>query len=493
MKLGITDDACEVVEESGNNSSPWASSPAAYVPPHSLAAFGLFLRLPGYAEVLLRDRKRAQCLLRLALGVSDDGEGGDVLTSPLAALLPTLPFQVLKQLLDATPATTDDGLLLRKTTIEVGAMLLLLNCLAVFTHQTNQNENSEQKVGGNQGEAGRSDDNSHLYWAKGTGFGTGSTQQSWNVEQALMRQRSEEEHVTVLLQVLASYIGSGGQTQIELPASFSDLLARSCLLPALSSYLRNDSVLDMARHIPLYRAVLQLLRAMALSNQLVPLLLPRGGKSGEPSVVSLLSSMRVCVDTYVHKINRTRSNKSKTLFKYPDDTEQDEGLATLIPDIQESATIVQNATSRLSGIEEELPGPSPTAPELPLRSIEQRYIEVMKNLQFGKETLVGPSTIYPLIIIYTYMCYFICKTLRTIVDTYEMITENPEAGGYKFAVSYHFESTMRAAGERSHPMRVKRLAQEAVTLSTALPLSYSSSVFVRCDADRLDVMKVLCK
>lgn len=46
------------------------------VPPHSLVAFGLFLRLPGYAEVLLRDRKKAQCLLRLVLGVSDDGEGG---------------------------------------------------------------------------------------------------------------------------------------------------------------------------------------------------------------------------------------------------------------------------------------------------------------------------------------------------------------------------------------------------------------------------------
>ncbi|XP_017883088.1 baculoviral IAP repeat-containing protein 6 isoform X2 [Ceratina calcarata] len=455
------DDVWEVVavpQEGGSNTTSWASSPAAYMPPHSLAAFGLFLRLPGYAEVLLRDRKRAQCLLRLALGVSDDGEGGDVLTSPLAALLPTLPFQVLKQLLDATPVTTDDGLLLRKTTIEVGAMLLLLNCLAVFTHQTSSNESAEQKAGGSQGEAGRSDDNSHLYWAKGTGFGTGSIQQSWNVEQALMRQKSEEEHVTVLLQVLASYIGTGGQTQRELPLSFPDLLARSCLLPALSSYLRNDSVLDMARHIPLYRAVLQLLRAMALSSQLAPLLLPRGGKSTEPSIVSLLSSMKVCVDTYVHKINRTRNNKSKTVFKYLDDTEQDEGLATLIPDIQESATIVQNATSRLSGIEEELPGPSPTSLELPLRSIEQRYIEVMKNLQF---------------------------------DTFEMITENPEAGGYKFAVSYHFESTMRAAGERSHPMRVKRLAQEAVTLSTALPLSYSSSVFVRCDADRLDVMKVL--
>lgn len=46
-----------------------------------------------------------------------------------------------------------------------------------------------------------SDDKSHVYWAKGTGFGTGSTQQSWDVEQALLRQKMEEEHVTVLLQV----------------------------------------------------------------------------------------------------------------------------------------------------------------------------------------------------------------------------------------------------------------------------------------------------
>jgi baculoviral IAP repeat-containing protein 6 len=35
----------------------------------------LFLRLPGYAEVLLKDMKKALCLLRLVLGVTDDGEG----------------------------------------------------------------------------------------------------------------------------------------------------------------------------------------------------------------------------------------------------------------------------------------------------------------------------------------------------------------------------------------------------------------------------------
>lgn len=51
------------------------------VPQHSLAAFGLFLKLPAYSEVLLRDKIRAQCLLRLILGVTGDGEGSKLLPS----------------------------------------------------------------------------------------------------------------------------------------------------------------------------------------------------------------------------------------------------------------------------------------------------------------------------------------------------------------------------------------------------------------------------
>lgn len=74
-------------------------------------------------------------------------------------------------------------------------------------------------------------------------------------------------------------------------------------------------------------------------------------------------------------------------------------------------------------------------------------------------------------------------------DTAEMTVET--GNGYRFVVSHHFEFEIRAAGDLTHGTRVKRLAQESVTLSTSLPLSFSSSVFVRCDNDRLDVMKVL--
>ena len=65
-----------------------------------------------------------------------------------------------------------------------------------------------------------------------------------------------------------------------------------------------------------------------------------------------------------------------------------------------------------------------------------------------------------------------------------------DESGLKFLVPHHYESNVKTAGDMTNASRARRLAQEAVTLSTSLPLSASSSVFVRCDEERLDVMKV---
>lgn len=124
---------CSSLSGAGSNSLPPPT-----IPPYSLAAFGLFLRLPGYAEVLLKERQKAQCLLRLALGVTDDADGSDIFSSNIDPSLPTLPFSVLQQLFDSTPLTTDDGLLLRKMALDVGAVHLLLACLSVLSHQNSE-------------------------------------------------------------------------------------------------------------------------------------------------------------------------------------------------------------------------------------------------------------------------------------------------------------------------------------------------------------------
>jgi len=139
------------------------------------------------------------------------------------------------------------------------------------------------------------------------------------------------------------------------------------------------------------------------------------------------------------------------------DDGDDEGLALLIPDIHETSVLVQKTTDAdalINMLHTNEDGSAQLEPQS--KSIEQRYLELMKKRQF---------------------------------DTFDMIVES-DNNSFRFVVSHHFEKMVRLAGDRYHPSRVKRLAQEAVTLSTSLPLSFSSSVFVRCDTDRLDIMKV---
>lgn len=70
----------------------------------------------------------------------------------------------------------------------------------------------------------------------------------------------------------------------------------------------------MARHVPLYRALLELLRAISTCTSLVPLLLPLSGDpgceqeeedeqgEGHTSVGMLLAKMKTCVDTYTSRL-----------------------------------------------------------------------------------------------------------------------------------------------------------------------------------------------
>lgn len=429
VKIEPSDEIYEDLDDTTsdqNSKSPVATT----VPMYSLSAFGLFLKLPPYSEVLLRDKFRAQCLLRLVLGVTGDGEGNEICSTSAAATLPTLPFEVFRQLLDRSMLITDDGMRLRHMVIDVGAVQLVLRCLSIFTHQNGNGKLSPSEgvtenlpkpvptTSGNSSAAAAgetaellgnlvnnatdesltTDEKSNMYWAKGTGFGTGSTQQSWDVEQSILKQKSEEEQVTVLLQILSSYLNPGDQRDSfvdlsgDLPTLFHDLMQVSCLIPVMCSYLRNDSVLDITRHIPLYRSILLLLRAVALSSKMVPLLKPRRIEGTLISIVTLLTNMKSCVDTYARrlKVSKKSNIKGQTqrIVVSLDDGD-DEGLALLIPDIQDTFEIVEQATSngQLAVVPtdgERMDEDMKVDRPLEVRSLEERYVEIMKKLQFGE-------------------------------------------------------------------------------------------------------------
>ncbi|CAF1285078.1 unnamed protein product, partial [Didymodactylos carnosus] len=87
---------------------------------------------------------------------------------------------------------------------------------------------------------------------------------------------------------------------------------------------------------------------------------------------------------------------------------------------------------------------------------------------------------------------FYCKTMKPLqFSTYEITKENNDNGKLEFLMKFHYEDSVRDSCAINSMQRIKRLAQEQITISTSLPLSYNSTIFVRTDENRMDIMKVL--
>uniref|UniRef100_A0A914WXR9 Uncharacterized protein n=1 Tax=Plectus sambesii TaxID=2011161 RepID=A0A914WXR9_9BILA len=322
--------------------------------PHVVVAFSVFLRLAGYAELLVTcDRQRSKRLLRLAMGVtSDHGRSSrEGKQSSDGDALSLLSFVVLDQLYREKSASSAEGRAIRQASMDLGVIDILLVCLASFAHQTprfpelretgpvpeavylieqllratNAAESNSSAMGGAQVATAptstANEERGPQFWAKGTGFGSGTTQQQWNVDLHVMKRKQDEDTVTCLLKVLASFIypdslsnkeasststedtseNDTEQSEAKLPPTFSTLLKRSCLVPTLSSYLRNDSVLDISRHVRVYESVMALVGALAMMDELTPLL--SESESGQ-SLTTMLRRLHDCINIYLSKLTK---------------------------------------------------------------------------------------------------------------------------------------------------------------------------------------------
>ncbi|TRY90785.1 hypothetical protein DNTS_028651, partial [Danionella cerebrum] len=218
-------------------------------------------------------------------------------------------------------------------------------------------------------------------------------------------------------------------------------------------------ILDMARHVPLYRAVLELLRAISTCTSLVPLLLPLSGDAADEedeehtecptSVGMLLAKMKTCVDTYTNRL-RSKKDKSKGVLKAEPSDPEPEGLTLLVPDIQKTAEIVYAATTNLrqANHERKMAENSKKAAARPkplsvLRSMDEKYAAALKKLQF---------------------------------DTFEMVCED-EDSKLVFKVNYHYLSQVKNASDANSAARARRLAQEAVLITGPADTPYANGCF----------------
>ena len=169
----------------------------------------------------------------LSAGVLAWGSSGSLCSLPTLSLL---PFALLVSILQSKRITLDaGGFALRVEALNGGLLHFLLACLAHLSHADKSssaamlsaaasdkevlsaNPSAEVTAAAALAPAGavpvladpvgapgmsKTSFDGKLYWAKGTGFGTGSTHSTWDVNQAVSRQKKEESHVTALLEVL---------------------------------------------------------------------------------------------------------------------------------------------------------------------------------------------------------------------------------------------------------------------------------------------------
>lgn len=229
-------------------------------------------------------------------------------------------FQAIRQILDDSPLSGGDFKAVREAIVETELISFLLAYLSKITHhvQTPELPKPDEQPSTSKAKAKpkrKYTPRTRNTWTKksnikdnGTGFGSGAVNRAgkaWNAQQTFDKQKTEDSQVVMLLQVLASFINPQDDIPVdngtELPAKFIELVEQSCLDPVLRSYLRNDSILDMTRHIPLYMALMLLTRAISTSAQLVHMLMMKLDDS-EETIAELLGKIKMSAEDYANRV-----------------------------------------------------------------------------------------------------------------------------------------------------------------------------------------------
>lgn len=362
------------------------------------------------------------------------------------------------------------------------------------------------------------------YWAKGTGFGSGNDDQGasskpadtpWNLDHARTLAIANAKLAAVL-----SCIGSvlcpepildddeadeeedeaGSDVEDEdedptnslllgplalsrpqpaLSSSLYELILASSFVGVVSTYLRNDSLLDMGRHLVLYQTLLRVTRrAVAHSPLVAPLSM---------SAYSCLEKLAAMADVVLKRLPKTMR---KSTFKIT----SERGLARTNslgpnPVTDSEASGVDDDISGDESSRRRIDGGQEIALAFDLRltfKMVSDFIERWKSQTSAASTPQSSSTDAPPMPTGTSSDSDAYRAALEDLLFAEFDMTDPDNGEY----GHHYRT--RIKGDKVvAPKKMKRLVQEVGSLSTGLPLFLESSVFLRVDQDRIDVMQCI--
>ncbi|XP_065835083.1 probable ubiquitin-conjugating enzyme protein 17 [Oscarella lobularis] len=283
------------------------------------------------------------------------------------------------------------------------------------------------------------------YWAKGVGYGH-QNRAGWDIKAYLAAQKEQDKQIEIVLEKILHDVAQTYGIPFKGVKQSSDSLScdasvqksvltiveGSALIPCLEHYLNIESFLEIGRHSSLYMAVLDMVKLLASHPSLIPLLCPLEGQ--KESLYHLLQSLE-----------RKAASILKHLHGAASCSTEEERVAQNIVDLfsivdaavkTHAAPIMRKAELSRAAAEKSLINKPMT--------LEERYRSYVRPLQFGSAT-----------------------------------------------IKKHHYATETRSGFPPPPAQIFRIAQELSSLSSSLPLTCSTSVFVRTDDDQINLMKAL--
>jgi len=279
------------------------------------------------------------------------------------------------------------------------------------------------------------------FWAKGTGYGF-SGQNTWDVNAYLAAQREKDMQTEHVLRGILDFLT--GPSKVT--DSSCEVIEESCLLPVLEGYLRNDSLLDIGKHATLYIVIFGLLRALTSHENTVSLLDKLAFQ--KDSLADLLAVLAKQAALFLKHARASAGSDAAGVQ-----------AVALAEDIMKTGQTVESALAKLraevKAMEQALGSTSSAVANAPadvdladIKAMDVVYSKLMKPLQFDS-----------------------CSMKK---------------GG---AYLHHYSAQLK--NTQAPKEKILRLAQEQGTLSTSLPISHESSVFLRIDEDRMDLMQAI--
>ncbi|CAN8061656.1 unnamed protein product [Agarophyton chilense] len=298
-------------------------------------------------------------------------------------------------------------------------------------------------------------------FAKGTGY-AGGTGTEWNGASSNMLQKKNrvDNEVAFWLRRLRCVLLLGNEGLHTWPG-FMRILLRECkLIPKLASILINESIMDVEERIPVFVSALRVVHTITESPQLRTLIVHSIGELTGRSIAELVESL---------------SQQAAFLSTGARHGTLPGHTAVLIKQIRRCIRMINR--HRL------LEKPKSNA-DVSTVNLDGILAESDENGgELGKENMAGGD--------------------ETKLHVGEDLLEEDktayiqEMRQHQFKVvpglitSSIFQSTAKQKDQTSvpHPGRQKRIATEVASLLSSLPLSWSSSILLRVDEDRYDILR----